>query len=148
MNKQRQLAEAIAIAVDAHAGQYDQGGHPYILHPLHLMNQFLDDPELAVIAVLHDVVEDGSVSVASLMNAEFSSRVTKVVSFLTRIKGQSYDEYIENICLCRDAVRVKLADLKHNSDTTRLQSIGDKDIERIKKYNKAFLILTWVRAGL
>ena len=140
MDKNKQLGAAINIATSAHIGQYDKGGKPYILHPLHLMSQLMFDIELATIAVLHDAIEDSNVSICDLIDAQFSLRVIDAVKLLTH-GDESYEDYIEAICDNYDAIRVKRKDLEHNSDITRLKGITDKDLERMKKYHKAFIRL-------
>ena len=143
MDKQRQLAEAIRIAANSHRYQYDKGGKPYILHPMHLMNQLLFDTQLATIAVLHDVVEDDPAwTIDDLGQMGFSRRVLVALSDLTHTEGETYESYIENICGNYDAIRVKRKDLEHNSDITRLKGITEKDLARIEKYHKAFVRLT------
>ena len=141
MNEQEQLANAIGIAADAHLGQFDKGGKPYILHPLHLMSQLLFDAQLATIAVLHDVVEDSSFTMGALTDEGMSNRVLIAVDILTRKPGQLYCDYIAEICTNYDAIRVKRKDLEHNSDITRLKGIRQKDIDRIEKYHGAFVML-------
>ena len=141
MKPQEQLSTAINIAVEAHAFTYDKGGSPYILHPLHLMNQFLYDPELASIAVLHDAVEDSELLVDELIGIGFSERVTDAIDLLTHRKDDTYEEYIDKICMNPDAIKVKRKDLEHNSDITRLKGVSDNDLQRIAKYHRAFLIL-------
>ena len=144
MNEQQQLAEAIEMASKVHLGQFDKGGNPYILHPLHLMSQLLFDTQLATVAVLHDVVEDsdGLVTLNDLRNYGYSERVVVAVSLLTHKEGDDYIEnYIKNICSNYDAIRVKRKDLEHNSDITRLKGISQKDLTRMAKYHKAFIIL-------
>ena len=142
MNKQKQLAKAIEVATEAHKGQFDKGGKPYILHPLHLMNQLMFDPELAAIAVMHDVIEDSAWDIGMLLDVGFSERVCNALHLLTHEKGHDYlDDYIQGICQNYDAIRVKRKDLQHNSDITRLKGVRDKDLRRINKYQKAFIIL-------
>ncbi|KZX75889.1 hypothetical protein A3715_35330 [Oleiphilus sp. HI0009] len=141
MNKQKQLGLAIEIAVKAHADQVDKGGNPYILHPLHIMNELMFDTELATIGVLHDVIEDSDVSIEDLVGIGFSKRVTEALDLLTHKDNQTYQEYIDGISNNYDAIRVKRKDLEHNSDITRLKGIRDKDLKRIEKYHKAFLQL-------
>lgn len=141
MNKNQQLAKAIEVATKAHSGQFDKGGKPYILHPLHLMQQCLFDPELAAIAVLHDVIEDSEINIGNLFDLGFSTRVLSALTLLThRSYRQSYYEYIDYICDSGnyDAIRVKRKDLEHNSDITRLKGVTDKDLKRIEKYHRAF----------
>lgn len=144
MNKQEQLAEAIDIASEVHLGQFDRGGKPYILHPLHLMNQLLFDVELAAIAVLHDVIEDsdGNVVLEDLIIKGFSERVISALHLLSHKDGDVYLEvYIKNIMSNYDAIRVKRKDLEHNSDITRLKGVKPKDLARMEKYHKAFIML-------
>jgi len=141
MTLQEQLSTAINLAVEAHSGVYDKGGSPYILHPLHLMNQFLFDPELAAIAVLHDVVEDSEVTIDGLIELGFTNRVIDAVDLLTHRSSDSYDEYINKICMNADAIKVKRKDLEHNSDITRLKGVTDNDLQRMAKYHRSFLIL-------
>ena len=142
MKKYEALSLAISIATKAHEGQYDRGGKPYILHPLHLMTQLLFDTELASIAVLHDVVEDSDVTLDDLTRQGFSPRIVSALRLLTHEPGVSYAGYIEGICGSYDAIRVKRKDLEHNSDITRLKGITEKDLVRTKKYHAAFIRLT------
>ncbi len=144
MNKQEQLARAIQIATNAHTGQFDKGGKPYILHPLHLMNQLLFDPQLATIAVLHDTIEDsaGEVTILMLQKEGFSERVCSAIDLLTHRNDSDYlEEYIPSICTNIDAIRVKRKDLEHNSDISRLKGVSPKDLERMEKYHTAFVTL-------
>ena len=141
MNKQEQLSLAISIAAQAHNNQYDRGGKPYILHPLHIMSQLLFDTQLATIAVLHDVVEDTSWTTNSLHKNGMSYRVVHALDLLTHDPEDSYEQYIDKICTNYDAIRVKRKDLEHNSDISRLKSVGKKDLDRRLKYSKAFVKL-------
>ena len=141
MNKQKQLARAIEIATEAHSGQFDKGGKPYILHPLHLMGQLMFDTQLATIAVLHDAVEDSHWTLNDLSASGFSPRVINALILLTHDKSFSYEMYIESICTNYDAIRVKRKDLEHNSDITRLKGITEKDLARVEKYHRAFMRL-------
>ena len=145
MTKQEQLAKAIRIATYAHMKQFDKGGKPYILHPLHLMTQLLFDTQLATIAVLHDVVEDSDYTIKELIDLGFSTRVINAVALLTHDKSDDYDTYINKISGNYDAIRVKRKDLEHNSDLTRLKdkdAITTKDLDRTEKYIQAFIKLT------
>ncbi|MEH6443526.1 MAG: GTP pyrophosphokinase [Oceanospirillaceae bacterium] len=135
------LGLAIEIAVQAHKGQVDKGGYPYILHPLHLMNQLMFDIELAIIAVLHDVVEDSQCTLKELHRLGLSERVILTLGLLTHQADDSYDEYIDKVATNLDAIRIKRKDLEHNSDITRLQGLRDKDLERMAKYHRAFMKL-------
>lgn len=134
------LAQAIRIAAQAHVDQVDKSGKAYILHPLHLMNQLMYDEELAIIAVLHDVVEDSSWTLKQLSSI-FSERVIEALGCLTHYKHDTYEEYIAIICTNQDAITVKRKDLEHNSCITRLKGVRPKDLARIEKYHRAFLKL-------
>ena len=131
--------KAINIAYNAHMGQMDKFGIPYIFHPMHLAEQ-MDTEESCIAAILHDVVEDTDVTIEDL-EKDFSSEIVEAVRLLTRDKSGDYMEYILKIKENPIAKKVKLADLQHNTDTTRLKKMTSKDIERNEKYQKALNIL-------
>lgn len=147
MNKQEQLAEAISVATRAHSKQFDKGGKPYVLHPLHLMSQLMYDTELATIAVLHDVVEDSDFDLYYFVFNKYSRRVIEALDLLTHKKEDTYEQYINKISTSYDAIRVKLEDLAHNSDITRLKGVSVKDLDRMEKYHRAYLLLSKTKAG-
>ena len=98
--------------------------------------------ETVVVAVLHDIIEDTEVDEEYLLNRGISGHLVEVISLLTRCEGETYEEYIEHIASNKIAIEVKLEDLKHNMDLTRLnREITDKDLERNKKYMKAYFYL-------
>ena len=132
--------KAIIIAYNAHINQKDRSGLPYILHPIHLAEQ-MDTEEECIVALLHDVVEDTEVTFKEL-EKDFSKTIIDALKLLTHDKETDYFEYIEKIKSNPLAKKVKLADLKHNSDETRLENITEKDITRNKKYVKAIKILS------
>jgi len=137
------LSKAIKIAVDAHEGQVDKAGKAYILHPLKVMHYIKSsDEELMAIAVLHDVIEDcKSVTYKALLEAGMSTRVLEGVASLTKLPGEDYDGYKHRVKLNKDAVIVKMADLRHNSDIRRLKGVTEKDIKRTVKYHEFYLEL-------
>lgn len=137
------LATTIALAADRHRSQVDKGGRPYILHPLKVMHYIRaeDDEDLQCIAVMHDLLEDTKTTFEELIGLGFSDRVIAALRLLTRMPGQTEAEYMAGVRTSTDAVRVKLADLRHNSDIRRLKGIGAKDVERMKKYHAAYLTL-------
>ncbi len=144
LTPEKQLALAIKIASEVHVNQFDKGGKPYILHPLYVMQQVLFDTELAAIAVLHDVIEDGQgeATLEKLRSMGFSERVLVALDLLTHKEGQDYlESYIPLICTNYDAIRVKRKDLEHNSNITRLKGVREKDFKRLEKYHKAFSML-------
>jgi len=140
MKKGELLSKAIHLATNAHHGQFDKGGNPYILHVFNVMN-LLENPdeELQCIALLHDVIEDTKTTFAELREAGFTDRVIDAVNLLTKHRGQSYEEYKAGVFSNVDAMKVKMADLTHNSDIRRLKGISEKDIERMAKYHRFFL---------
>jgi len=142
MKKGEMLDKAIHLATNAHHGQFDKGGKPYILHPLRVMS-FLktDDEELQCIALLHDVVEDTDVTYSDLGAAGMSLRVIEGVQALTKQKGYSYETYKQQVMANRDAMMVKMADLRHNTDIRRLKGVAEKDIKRMAKYHEFYIQL-------
>ena len=140
MKKGELLGKVLVLATNAHAGQFDRGGKPYILHPLKVMHYLkTDDEELQCIALLHDVVEDTDTSWKDLEAIGCTERVLNAVRALTKLPGQTYDEYKETVFANEDAMRVKLCDLRHNTDIRRLKGVTQKDVDRITKYNQFFL---------
>lgn len=132
--------KAINIAYNAHMGQFDYFGIPYIFHPIHLAEQ-MDTEQECVVAILHDVVEDTDVTIEEL-EKDFPIEIINAIKLLTHDKSVDYMEYIRYIKKNPLATKVKLADLTHNSDLTRLNEITDKDIRRTEKYKKAIEFLT------
>lgn len=132
------LAMKICFAV--HKDQTDKSGLPYVFHPFHLAEQMTDETT-AVIALLHDVIEDGEMTVEDIASFGFGEDITVPLSLLTHEDGVPYFEYIEKIKQNDVARAVKLADLAHNSDLTRLDTVSPRDIERTEKYKRAVKIL-------
>lgn len=136
------LSKAILIATNAHDGQFDKGGTPYILHPLKVMHYTRStDPEILAIAVMHDVIEDTKVTYKELRDAGITERVIEGVRALTKVPGETYEEYKARVKMNPDARIVKMADLRHNSDIRRLKGVTQKDIARIAKYHEFYLEL-------
>ncbi len=132
---------ALAIARKAHAGQVDKAGVDYIQHPLYVASQVKTEQEKAV-ALLHDVLEDSDITAADLLAYGLSNEVVTAVQTLTKKKGQSYQDYLEKVKSNNLARVVKLADLKHNSDLSRLKTVSNTDYERVKKYKNAIRYLS------
>ena len=132
---------ALSIARKAHEGQLDKAGVDYIEHPIYVASQ-VDTEEEKAVALLHDVIEDSPVSAEELLQAGLPETVVTAVHVLTKKKEQDYQTYLETVKKNPLARVVKLADLKHNSDLSRLSSITEKDRERLKKYKKAIDFLS------
>lgn len=140
MKKGEMLSNALVLMVNAHRGQFDKGGAPYQLHPLKVMHYLkTTDEELQCMALLHDVVEDTKTTWKDLEEIGCTERVINGVRALTKQPGQTYDEYKETVFANEDAMRVKLCDLRHNTDIRRLKGVTQKDIDRMAKYNQFFL---------
>ena len=135
-SKQLMLELALSIATEAHRGQFDKAGIDYIEHPIFVASQ-VDSEEEKAVALLHDVIEDSSVTAEELLNAGLPETVVTAVQILSKKKGQDYQTYLKTVKSNPLARAVKLADLKHNSDLLRLETITDKDLERLEKYKKA-----------
>ncbi|MCX5897442.1 MAG: HD domain-containing protein [Proteobacteria bacterium] len=131
------LDKAIQCAVKAHAGQKDKAGAPYILHPLRIMMK-MDSQAGMIAAMLHDVVEDSSVTLSDLRAEGFSEEVIAAVDHLTRREGEAYEIFINRLRHNPLAVKVKLADLEDNMDIRRIENVTERDIERIQKYQAAW----------
>jgi (p)ppGpp synthase/HD superfamily hydrolase len=135
------LERAIAIAVEAHTGQLDKAGRPYILHPLRLMATF-SDPRTQMAAVLHDVVEDcGAWSLERLAGEGFPPEVVSAVDALTKRDGESRIEAAHRAALDPIACAVKLADNADNSDLSRIPQPTERDHARLEEYRQVRAIL-------
>jgi (p)ppGpp synthase/HD superfamily hydrolase len=134
------LDKMLVIVTNAHHGQFDKGGTPYILHPLKVMHYLKsDDEELQCMALGHDVVEDTKVTYKDLRDAGISERVIEGIRALTKVPGETLDEYKARVFANKDAMMVKRADLRHNSDIRRLKGVTHKDLERMAKYHLFYL---------
>jgi len=135
------LERAIEIAAEAHAGQTDKAGVPYILHPLRVMLA-VEAYDERIAAVLHDVLEDCPEWTLDRLAVEgFSVPVLNAIAALTRHKGETYDAFIDRVCDSRIALNVKMADLKDNLEPLRLGLIAPNP-ERVAKYRRALAKLT------
>lgn len=148
LNSAQQLSLMIKLAAEGHKDQFDKGGRPYILHVLKVMHYLKsNDDELNCIAVGHDLVEDCGVTFVELAAYGFSERVVDGINRLTKKAGQSHNEYLSGILYSSDACRVKLADLRHNTDIRRLKGLREKDFARMQKYLKMYktieMMLEW-----
>ena len=135
------LERAIEIAVQAHKGTSDKGGSPYILHPLAVMHN-LDIDDEKIVGVLHDVVEDTQWTFEKLLDEGFSVTVVDALRSVTKQEGgEDYFDFIQRAKKNPLGRKVKIADIQHNMDVTRIKVISDKDATRLNKYKKALEIL-------
>jgi (p)ppGpp synthase/HD superfamily hydrolase len=131
------LELAISIAVEAHRGQTDKAGQPYILHPLRLMLSMKTEDE-RITAVLHDVIEDTNVTLANLREQGLSDEVLKAIELLTRLPQDTYEAFIERLSINPLSRRVKMADLADNMNISRLSEVTEKDLIRMQRYLAAW----------
>ena len=134
-NEQFQIA--LELAVEKHKNQTDKAGNPYILHPLHVMEN-VNSKEGKIVAILHDIIEDTDVTEDYLLKIGLSKRIVDAVVALTRSVDIDYQEYIKTLSSNPLAKEVKLADLEHNMDLKRLPTLEEKDLERNRKYQIAY----------
>ncbi len=135
---------AIQIARTAHAGQVDKAGKPYIEHPLAVMQQ-VGSPEGQVVAVLHDAVEDSDLTIAQLTEQGFPQLITDAIAAITKLEAESYEEYLDRVMSDPLALEVKIADVTHNLDLSRIAHPTEADFKRIAKYE---VVLKRLKAAL
>ena len=133
---------ALRIAFDAHKEQVDKTGLPYIFHPYHLAEQMTNETSVCV-ALLHDVVEDSDITLENLRQQGIPDEVIATLRILTHDDVVPYMDYIQRIKDSgnQSAITVKLADLRHNSDVTRLDAVDEKMKLRLEKYKEAINVL-------
>ena len=134
------LEKAIELAARAHAGQVDKAGEPYILLPLRLMFSVTGENE-RITAILHDIVEDTTTTLADLRALGFPEDVVTAVDALTKRKGETRIEAAARAAENSIARAVKLADVTHNMDLSRIPSPTPKDLDRMKQYEQVRAIL-------
>lgn len=132
--------KALKLCCEAHKDQLDKSGMPYVFHPFHLAEQMKDEVT-TIVALLHDVAEDTSYTLSDIEAMGFDSQVTDALSLLTHSPDVPYMEYIKEIKRNPVAKAVKLCDLKHNSDLTRLDTVDSRALARKEKYTKAIELL-------
>jgi (p)ppGpp synthase/HD superfamily hydrolase len=131
------LNQAIALAAEAHDGQFDKGGAAYILHPLRVMAAMRSDQD-RIVAVLHDVPEDCPLYPVSDLRKAFGDEVGDALDAITKRAGEQYHEYLDRVAANSIARRVKMADLADNIDLSRLgREPEEADYVRCAKYQKA-----------
>ena len=133
--------KALKFCFEAHKNQYDKSGMPYVFHPFHLAEQMTTE-ETTVVALLHDLVEDTDYTIADLTEMGFPKAITEAIGLMTHEKGVDYFEYVAAIKENPIAKAVKIADLTHNSDLSRLDEVTEKALSRREKYQKALKMLT------
>ena len=133
--------KALSICFDAHKDQWDKSGAPYVFHPFHLAEQMTDEYTVCT-ALLHDVVEDTDTTLEDLRSEGFPEEVLEALALLTHDADTPYMDYVKGLKHNPIARAVKLADLAHNSDPTRLEVMDDYAIARAEKYRAAIKLLS------
>ena len=134
------LEDAISLAAEAHRRKKDKAKAPYILHPLRVMLRMETETD-RIIAVLHDVVEDTSVTLWDLQIAGYSAEIVDAVKYLTKAKEEEYEDFIERIKGNTLAIKIKIADLEDNLNFERIKEPGEDDLKRYEKYRRALAVL-------
>ena len=131
---------ALKLCFETHKEQLDKSGMPYVFHPFHLAEQMTDE-DTTVVALLHDVVEDSDLTIDDLRRMGFGERILAAIARMTHDPAVPYMEYVARIKEDPIAKAVKLADLRHNSDLSRLERITPHDEARAQKYQRAIELL-------
>ena len=132
----QKLIDTFHLAKKAHEGQIDKAGNPYIEHPLRVSRLVKGGVDEMLTALLHDVVEDTPMTLADLRAMGYSEKVVAAVDCMTRRNEETRQAYLERLKPNETARRVKLADLTHNSDLSRIANPTERDYRRIENYQK------------
>lgn len=131
---------ALKLCFEAHKEQVDKTDMPYVFHPFHLAEQ-METEETTIVALLHDVVEDTDYTIDDLIKMGFDKTVTDAIALLTHDNAVEYMDYVRLVKSNPVAKAVKLADLRHNSDLSRMDVVDEKALSRTEKYKKAIALL-------
>ena len=134
------VGKAIDISYNAHKGQYDKAGKPYVTHPIYVASKMKTNEEI-IVALLHDVIEDTKLTIEDLIEEGFCEETIKAVEAITRKPEEEYFQYIKRVKENPLARKIKIEDLKHNMDLKRIENPTEKDLARVDKYSKALEIL-------
>ncbi|MBO8460127.1 MAG: GTP pyrophosphokinase [Bacteroidetes bacterium] len=134
------LEKALSIAVNAHKGQVDKSGAPYIMHPVRVAGKCCTDEE-RIVALLHDTIEDTEVTQDYLLHEGFPQNIVDAILSVTKEEDESYDDFIKRCRVNPIGRQVKIHDLEDNMDITRLDCLKENDLVRLNKYLKAYQYL-------
>ena len=142
MNYDELFDRAMQIAIRAHMGQKDMAGRDYVMHPIRVAER-CKDPRAKIVALLHDTIEDTPVTAEYLRGEGFPEEIILgVLSVTKRDDEEEYDDFVARAAENAIGREVKIADLEDNMDIRRLKEINDKDVERLRKYLRAWQYLT------
>lgn len=139
--------KAMKIMFEKHKDQFDKSGMPYVFHPFTVANEQIDE-DRTVVALLHDVIEDTDTTLEDLRKEGFNENVLTALTFLTHDDNVDYYDYVRNIARNEIAVDVKLADLKHNSNLSRLDNVDQNALDRVEKYKTCIEFLEGVKVQM
>lgn len=143
MKKGEMLSKMLLLVTQRFDGRYDKSGQPYVLHLLKVMHYCrTDDEELMCGALGHDLVEDTPTTYQELRELGFTDRVIKIIRNMTKVPGETEQDYLDRLMTAKDSMIVKLADLRHNSDIRRLKGLAEKDFARMQKYHRMHMLLS------
>lgn len=134
------LEKALKIAVEAHAGQVDKTGKPYIFHPLRVCCRCSTDEE-KMVALLHDTIEDTKITAEYLLSEGFLPYIVEAILSISRNEDETYEDFVKRTGLNPLGRTVKLHDLEDSMGISRLEQVTEKDLERLNKYIKAYRYL-------
>ena len=132
--------KAMKLCYEAHKNQVDKSGLPYVFHPAHVAEQMTDEAT-TIVALLHDVVEDTDYTLEDLAAEGFGKEILEAVALMTHEDDVPYLDYVAKLKDNPIARAVKLADLAHNSDLSRIGEVDDEIRKRLEKYKKATALL-------
>ena len=132
--------KALKLCFEAHKNQVDKSGMPYVFHPFHVAEQMTDEAA-TIVALLHDVVEDTDYTLEDLAAEGFGKEILEAVALMTHEDDVPYLDYVAKLKENPIARAVKLADLAHNSDLSRIGEVDEETRERLEKYKKAMALL-------
>lgn len=135
MQSTAKLDLAKALAAYAHRNQVDKAGKAYILHPLTVSQKLSNETDM-IVGLLHDVLEDTDITEATIRNL-FGDEIADALVAMTHMPGVPYEDYVRGIAQNPVSRRVKIADLEHNMDMSRLHEVTQKDLKRLEKYQRA-----------
>ena len=141
MNYNELYDKALQIAIRAHTGQKDKAGRDYIMHPIRVAER-CGDMRAKIVALLHDTIEDTYITGDYLRAQGFGEEIVEAVLAVTRREGESYDEYVRWAAQNELGRMVKRADLEDNMDVRRYTELTDCDVERLRKYIRAWRLIT------
>ena len=142
MNDYSELVDlALKIAIRAHEGQKDKSGREYVMHPIRVAER-CKDSKAKIVALLHDTLEDTDVTREYLLEQGFPEEIVEGILSVTRLEGETYEEFVRRASINPIGKEVKKADLEDNMDIRRLKEITDEDVKRLRKYLRAWQYLT------